>query len=109
MRLSSFEFPVSSFVFQPEARDLKWQPLKAYVSAFFLSKLKTEFTTPLASCRRISQEHFYVIPGKLAIASATRNPEIFKHFWIPVFTGMTTQRSVTSSAKFWDTPRVLWL
>jgi hypothetical protein len=34
-----------------------------------------------------------VIPGKLATASATRNPGFFKHCWMPVFTGMTTTRT----------------
>ncbi len=32
-----------------------------------------------------------VIPGKLEIASATRNPGFFKEFWMPVFTGMTVK------------------
>jgi hypothetical protein len=32
-----------------------------------------------------------VIPGKLAIASATRNPGL-KGFWMPLFTGMTAKR-----------------
>jgi hypothetical protein len=31
-----------------------------------------------------------VIPGKLAIASATRNPG-FKQTWIPAFAGMTLE------------------
>jgi len=31
-----------------------------------------------------------VIPGKLAIASATRNPG-FKEIWIPAFAGMTLE------------------
>jgi hypothetical protein len=30
-----------------------------------------------------------VIPGKLAIASATRNPGKSKNAWIPAFAGMT--------------------
>ncbi len=30
----------------------------------------------------------HVIPGELAIASATRNPEL-KNLWIPAFAGMT--------------------
>jgi putative tryptophan/tyrosine transport system substrate-binding protein len=41
-----------------------------------------------------------VIPGKLAIASATRNPEKIKNFWIPAFAGMTVGRSLIYFANF---------
>jgi hypothetical protein len=36
-----------------------------------------------------SLNNLSVIPGKLAIASATRNPGISKNFWIPAAAGMT--------------------
>jgi hypothetical protein len=51
--------------------------------------------TTSSVCNQGSQHNSNVIPGKLAMASATRNPGVFKHFWIPVFTGMTTEGSVT--------------
>jgi hypothetical protein len=35
-----------------------------------------------------------VIPGKLAIASATRNPGKSKKLWIPAFAGMTVGLSL---------------
>jgi hypothetical protein len=41
-----------------------------------------------------------VIPGELAIASATRNPGKFKNFWIPAFAGMTVGRSLIYFATF---------
>jgi hypothetical protein len=46
--------------------------------------------------QRKCAEKRIVIPGKLAPASATRNPALggadpTGHFWMPVFTGMTTK------------------
>jgi hypothetical protein len=41
------------------------------------------------SCSWNPLNNLIVIPGKLAIASATRNPGKIKNFWIPAFAGMT--------------------
>src|SRR5437870_4453336 len=40
---------------------------------------------------RSSLNNSGVIPAKLAIASASRNPGISKDFWIPAFAGMTDE------------------
>ena len=43
----------------------------------------------LVWCLRNPLNNLRVIPGKLAIASATRNLGIFKDFWMPAFASMT--------------------
>jgi hypothetical protein len=40
-------------------------------------------------CSRNPLNNLGAIPGNLAIASATQNPEKSKNIWIPAFTGMT--------------------
>jgi hypothetical protein len=41
-----------------------------------------------------SLDNLGVIPGKLAIASATRNPGKLKNFCLPAFAGMTMRHSL---------------
>ena len=49
------------------------------------TETKKEIVVQSVCCLR--DTHSIVIPGKLAIASATRNTRTTKCFWIPAFTG----------------------
>ena len=49
---------------------------------------------------RKSSHDLMVIPGKLAIASATRNPGK-SSLWIPVFAGMTVESTVDFFCDLW--------
>jgi hypothetical protein len=71
--------PVEPF-FKKKEKTLESFP---FSEAGYAARLVSSFRDPLNNSG--------VIPGKLAIASATRNPGISKHFWMPVFTGMTVK------------------
>jgi len=46
---------------------------------------------------RNPQQDLIVIPGKPAIAGATRNPGFFECLYLPVFTGMAAKHGASSS------------
>ncbi len=60
----------------------------------------TYFLRLLVSRPRSSLQNSSVIPGKLAIASATRNP-VKSRTWMPAFAGMTMRRPPIFFADFW--------